>query len=235
MSNLICTFKILKLVSAQMTKSSYELISDLKLSVFFDNESSIFRHYQNLFLEKHGMKFTGELIEVGGKKVYEHQRFFPKVSHFRCTNISSDCDEILDVTKINLPDNSVDGFLCVSVLEHVFDFKTAISELERTLKIGGGLILIVPFAYPYHDEVDYWRFSRDAYAALLGNFEIKAFAHLGGLFSTIIDNLKRPKGKLSLRYSFHKFIGLLILLFMRRFDRLDGLPLGYGIYAVKRK
>jgi hypothetical protein len=218
-----------------MTAVPHELISDLKLKVFFSKDISIFRHYQNLFLEKFGGQFVGELIEIGGKRTYAHQRFFPNISTFRCTNISEDGDDILDVTQINLPDGSVDGFLCISVLEHVFDFKKAISEMERTLKIGGKLLLVVPFAYPYHDEVDYWRFSQDAYMELLkGGFEIKSFTHLGGLFSTIVDNLNRPRGKLTGRYTVHKLLGLLILIFLGGFDRLDGLPLGYGIHAVKR-
>jgi SAM-dependent methyltransferase len=212
----------------------HELISDLKLKVFLSKEFSIFRHYQNIFLEKFGPQFTGELIEIGGKRSYAHQRFFPNISAFRCTNISKDSNDILDVTQINLPDDSVDGFLCISVLEHVFDFKKAIREMERTLKVGGKLLLVVPFAYPYHDEVDYWRFSQDAYTELLKDgFEIKSFTHLGGLFSTIIDNLNRPRGKWTARYMIHKLLGLLILIFLGRFDRLDGFPLGYGIYAVK--
>jgi SAM-dependent methyltransferase len=219
-----------------MTSVSHELISDLKLKVFLSKDTSVFRHYQNLFLEKFGPQFSGELIEIGGKRSYAHQRFFPNVSSFRCTNISEDGDDILDVTQINQSDGSVDGFLCISVLEHVFDFKKAVSEMQRVLKTGGRLLLVVPFAYPYHDEVDYWRFSADAYTELLKDgFEIKSFTHLGGLFSAIVDNLNRPRGKLTGRYMIHKLLGLLILIFLGRFDRLDGFPLGYGIYAVRRK
>lgn len=219
-----------------MSSVPHELISDLRLKVFLSKDISMFRHYQNLFLEKFGPQFTGELIEIGGKGSYAHQRFFPNIFDFRCTNISEDADDILDVTQINLPNNSVDGFLCISVLEHVFDFKKAIHEMERTLKVGGRLLLVVPFAYPYHDEVDYWRFSQDAYTELLkDDFEIKSFVHLGGLFSTIVDNLNRPRGKLTARYMAHKLLGLLTLIFLGRFDRLDGFPLGYGIYAVKRE
>ena len=219
-----------------MTDIYHELISDLNAKIFLSKHFSIFRHYQNLFLDKYGKEFTGEIIEIGGKRSYAHQRFFPNISSFRCTNISEDGDDILDVTQMDLPDGSVNGFLCISVLEHVFDFKKAIHEMERTLKIDGKLLLVVPFAYPYHDEVDYWRFSQDAYTELLKDgFEIKSFTHLGGLFSTIVDNLNRPRGKLTVRYMVHKFVGLLILIFLGRFDRLDGFPLGYGIYAVKRK
>ncbi|MBL8079493.1 MAG: methyltransferase domain-containing protein [Anaerolineales bacterium] len=219
-----------------MAGINHELISDLNAKVFLSRHFSIFRHYQNLFLDKYGKEFTGELIEIGGKRSYAHQRFFPNISAFRCTNISEDADDILDVTQMNLADGSVDGFLCISVLEHVFDFKKAIREMERTLKIGGKLLLVVPFAYPYHDEVDYWRFSQDAYTELLNDgFEIQSFIHLGGLLSTLVDNLNRPRGKLTARYTAHKLLGMLILIFLGRFDRLDGFPLGYGIYAVRCK
>ena len=134
---------------------------------------------------------------------------------------------------MELASSSVDAFVCISVLEHVFDITTAVREIARTLKPGGKLLLVVPFGFPHHDEVDYWRLSADAYPRLLADFTIDSFVHLGGLFSTIADNLKRPKDKLSKRYVFHKLLGLGTLMF-RRLERIDGFPLGYGIVATRR-
>jgi ubiquinone/menaquinone biosynthesis C-methylase UbiE len=148
--------------------------------------------------------------------------------------VARDHDEFLDATSMKLPDGSVDAFVCVSVLEHVFDIQAAIREITRTLKPGGKLLLVVPFGFPHHDEVDYWRLSADAYPRLLDRFQIDAFVHLGGMFSTIADNLKRPKGKLTTRYFFHKLLGLGTVALFNRFERLDGMPLGYGIYATRR-
>jgi SAM-dependent methyltransferase len=210
------------------------LISDLSLRVFLSPKTSLFRHYQDRFLERFGADFRGELVELGGERSRSHRRYFPNVDRYRCTNIARDCDEYLDVTDMHLADDSVDGFLCVSVLEHVFDIHAAIREIERTLRPGGKLLMTVPFGFPRHDEVDYWRLSSDAFPRLLQNFEIAALVNLGGLISTIVDNLKRPKDRLSRRYLAYKALGLTVALGLRRFDQRDGFPLGYGVLAVKR-
>ncbi len=52
----------------------------------------------------------------------------------------------LDVTAINLPDESFDAILCNHVLEHIPDDRLAMSELLRVLKPGGRAVLQVPIA-----------------------------------------------------------------------------------------
>lgn len=218
-----------------MPFEGHVLLHDLGIRTFLDRRTSIFRHYQNLFLERYGAGVTGNVIEIGGERTYQHERFFPNASSFRCTNVAREHDGYLDATAMDLPDASVDAFVCISVLEHIYDLHAAVRELTRTLKPGGKLLLVVPFGFPYHDDVDYWRLSADAYPRLLDEaFQIDAFVHLGGMFSTIADNLKRPKDKLTKRYLFHKLLGLGTVALFRWFERLDGMPLGYGIYATRR-
>ena len=209
------------------------IISDLNVKLFF-SPKSFFRHYQEIFLMRYGQEIRGELIEIGCEKQYNHQRFFPYLDSFRCTNIARNYDEFLDVQCMDLDDNSVDAFLCVSVLEHIYDVPQAFRELERVLKPQGQLLLTVPFAYPYHDVEDYWRLSVTAYQKLLNNFEVRAFVHLGGVFSTIIDNLRRPTRAFGARHLVYKGLGFFILMFFRWLEQPDWLPLGYGIYAVKK-
>ena len=50
----------------------------------------------------------------------------------------------LDVTNINLPDNTYDIVICNHVLEHVDNVDKAFSEIKRILKPGGWAILMVP-------------------------------------------------------------------------------------------
>lgn len=209
------------------------LLEDLGVRVYLDWRKSILRHYQDAFLQRYGTSLTGEVIEIGGERSYKHDRFFPNASAYRCTNVARDHDEYLDVTNMNLPDASVDAFVCVSVLEHVFDIHSAIGEITRTLKPGGRLLLVVPFAFPHHDEVDFWRLGADAYPRLLEGFRIDAFVHLGGLFSTIADGLKRPKDRINKRYLFHKLLGLGIVVLFQHFETIDGFPLGFGIQATR--
>ncbi|MEM9593686.1 MAG: methyltransferase domain-containing protein [Acidobacteriota bacterium] len=213
-------------------------MSDLSwsyLRTYFTARRSLFRHYQDLFLTRHGGALTGEVVELGAERQYAHGRFFPNCRSFRVTNVEGDVDEIRDVTDMaQVADASEDAYVCVSVLEHVHDVQAAAAEISRTLKPGGTLLLTVPFAVPYHDVVDYWRFSRDAYARLFPELDIRGMTRFGGVFSSIANTLQRPRGRLGLRYGVYKTLGFVIALLGRRLDTADGFPLGYGIVAVKR-
>jgi len=49
-------------------------------------------------------------------------------------------------------DASVDMVISRSALEHMSNFNGAIHEMQRVLKPGGLLLVVVPFIYPYHPE-----------------------------------------------------------------------------------
>lgn len=213
---------------------NHKLIFDLSAKVYFSKQLSLFRHYQNIFLEKYGNELDGNVIELGGEMGYSHKKYFSHAKSFTCSNISREYELYLDITNMGIESCSQDSFICISVLEHVFEIKKAIMEIERTLKPGGKVLITIPFAYPDHDEVDYWRLSIDSFKELFAGFEIRELVHLGGLFSSLADNLKRPKEKWTLRYTVYKLTGFVLLLLGKRFERMDGFPLGYGIYAVKK-
>jgi SAM-dependent methyltransferase len=56
-----------------------------------------------------------------------------------------------DVTALTFRDRSMDGVVCLDVLEHVPDYRAALCEFARVLKPGGTLVLTVPF---YHQAPD---------------------------------------------------------------------------------
>jgi SAM-dependent methyltransferase len=175
------------------------------------------------------------VVELGGERHYNHARFFPKATAYVVTNVGRDYDEYRDITDMRgVPDDSEDAYLCVSVLEHVFDLHSALREIERTLKPGGHLLLHVPFAIRRHDEVDYWRLGKQTYARVLKGFEIRALAHLGGRFSVMADELQRPRGSLRLRHLPNKLLGLAVAAAGVVLEGLDEFPGGFGVHAVKR-
>jgi SAM-dependent methyltransferase len=51
----------------------------------------------------------------------------------------------IDITSMDIDDESFDTVICIHVLEHVVDDHKAISELYRVLKKGGCAILQVPY------------------------------------------------------------------------------------------
>jgi SAM-dependent methyltransferase len=47
-------------------------------------------------------------------------------------------------------DQSVDGVVCLNVVEHLRDDRMVIRESARILRTGGLLVLVAPFLYPVH-------------------------------------------------------------------------------------
>jgi SAM-dependent methyltransferase len=201
----------------------------------FKDQESLFRKYQQKLLRQYGSEFTGNVIEIGCERKYNHARFFPNVERFRCTNVAREYDEYLDVTRMqDVPDNSQDGYVLISVLEHVFELPTALNEIHRTLKPGGRLLVAIPYAFGHHDERDYWRLSRDAFEELFTDYEFVSFVHLGSKFSAMADELQKPRGNLKKRFLAYKVIGFGIALLGKFLETRDGFPSGYGMYALKR-
>lgn len=64
-------------------------------------------------------------------------------STYRSADISRPADLKLNIEQIDLPDESVDTFLCSHILEHVDDRK-ALKELYRCLRPGGAVIISTP-------------------------------------------------------------------------------------------
>ncbi len=58
-----------------------------------------------------------------------------------------------DVCRLSLKDQSIDGLVCLEILEHVPDYEAAVAEFLRVLKPGGQLIITVPFLDRTHETL----------------------------------------------------------------------------------
>ena len=204
------------------------------LKQYFTGEISLFRYYQNIFIMLYGKECNGKIIEIGADQSYGYKHYFPNAKEYLYTNLLGDCDIILDVTNMSsIADNSIDTIICISVLEHIWEYQRALDEIERVLKPGGKLLLTVPFGFPIHDKLDYWRFTRDFYINSFKKQNIISLINFGGCLSTIVNSLQRPCGKLTLRYFLYKSIGFLIAILAIRLDTMDSFPLGFGIVVEK--
>ena len=65
-------------------------------------------------------------------------------------------DIVGDIHDLHFPDDSQEAYLCLAVLEHVENPIKAISELHRTVKPGGKILIYVPFLYYYHAHEGYY-------------------------------------------------------------------------------
>ena len=143
---------------------------------------------------------------------------------------------------------SFDGVLCTQVLEHAFDFKLILSEVERILKPGGVLVISVPFIFPYHGAPeDFHRFSKFAMEKHLQDFQILMQSQVGNYFETMatLKNLFLEEKLNSRRFSrLLRIIGFPILLLiysknnlkallLRRFDSHSILPTGIILVCKK--
>lgn len=95
---------------------------------------------------------------VKGRFPYSAERFFPHAETFTRTDVVAAYGH----RTLDLRSDSLEGYdtiLCVSVLEHVDDWQSAVSSLTNT-QPGTRILVIVPAFYPLHDEPnDYWRFT----------------------------------------------------------------------------
>jgi len=78
--------------------------------------------------------------------------------------------EVLDVTELDCK-NQYDVIIAINVLEHVYDYRRAITNIHDALRPNGYLVLSVPFFYPLHDlPDDYWRFTCESLRRELSMF-----------------------------------------------------------------
>ena len=88
----------------------------------------------------------GLLLDCGAGK---RPVYYPNVVNLEI--VDYDTTDVLGVgEKLPFKDNSFDGVLSLSVLEHVRDPFACASELVRVLKPGGKMICCVPFLQPEH-------------------------------------------------------------------------------------
>ena len=85
-------------------------------------------------------------------------------------------DRVCDVTHLAslFDEGSFEVVVSTEMLEHVRDWRSAVSNLKRVLAPGGLLVITTrSFGFPYHDYPgDFWRYELDDIRGLFGDFEI---------------------------------------------------------------
>lgn len=70
-------------------------------------------------------------------------------------------DIFADARTLPIGDETMDGVVCLEVIEHVPDPERAIQEIARVLRPGGSAWISMPFLYPVHNEpFDFQRYTR---------------------------------------------------------------------------
>ncbi|MEK7641487.1 MAG: class I SAM-dependent methyltransferase [Patescibacteria group bacterium] len=117
---------------------------------------------------------TGKVLDVGcGTKPYE--KLFTHATEYIGMDYDSpenrkikQIDVFYDTKKFPFADETFDGIIFTQVLEHVFNPDEFLTEINRTLKKGGSILMSVPFVWDEHSQpYDYARYSSFGVAHLL--------------------------------------------------------------------
>lgn len=158
-------------------------------------------------------------------------------------------DVFADAAALPFATSSVDGILCLEVLEHARNPRAALREFARVLKRDGTLALSMPFLYPIHDAPhDYQRLTehglrRDMTAA---GFEVLTLRKVGHSVraSGLLLNLALAGGPLARKrlvdYLMLPFVAIAVLIVNLAAYALswvvadwNALGTGYEVEAVK--
>ena len=132
-------------------------------------------------------QFPGPIYEFGSLQTPGQEdrsclsKFFPGKEYVGCDmREGPGVDRILDLHKIELPDESVGTVIIVDVLEHVEFCRRAMEEIHRILKPGGVVIAASVMYFPIHNyPSDYWRFTPEGFRSLLSPFSASVVESVG--------------------------------------------------------
>ncbi len=147
------------------------------------------RRHAHRAVARFAPELRGRVVELGG--FAEGRRAYATgATEYRVTNVTPG-DSYLDASAMDLPDASVDGFVCESMLEHVEDPEAVIAEIRRVLVPNGRVLLLVPWMYPYHAAPDdFARFSESGLRRLLAGFEVVSVEPVGDFWTTMATFLQ---------------------------------------------
>jgi len=211
--------------------------------------SSYRRKNIDVLQEKHRDKYSGFVLDIGGRDRGKFKSPEEQVDKWIRTDINKDTnpDIVLDVANMTLiDDNSVNIINAIELFEHVKNIENGLQECFRVLKQNGYFIITVPFMYPVHaDPNDYQRWTKEKWKIelLKVGFEIETIEVMGGVFTIFADLLKNitkvVPGKI--RYIFLPFYVLLSSMvfldnvsFIKNKKSLSGYVSGYFILCRKK-
>ena len=142
-----------------MKKSNKSKYSSLNLFRYFAlskklKNMSLTRSLQYEKLEK--LNFLGDLLDFGGG---DNSRYIELLNclSYNSVNIDSKIKPTWNISvndAIPCKDKAFDTVISLNTIEHIFDAHYAISEMYRSLRPGGKLILTTPFLFYIHGHPD---------------------------------------------------------------------------------
>jgi len=127
-----------------------------------------------------GLEGPGTIYDLGGAGDY-YRAFMRPDQRYVVTNLDPEAEMVVDATNMPFEASSVDAFMSMFALEHIYDFESVINEAHRCLRPGGRFLLAVPFLYYYHAAPDdFFRFTTSALDRMLSGYTILHRLSFGG-------------------------------------------------------
>lgn len=192
------------------------------------------------------LTLNGTILDVGGSKKPFYHSLIKGEHMFTSINISEAAqpDYFVDIEKKFPFDNQTfDNAICLNVLEHVYEFENAFSEQVRCVKVGGKVVIAVPFMHHIHGSPDdYIRYTESALRRLGVKYgcDVDSLTPLGGgLFSLIFQCVGTGLPGKGLQSIFKKValsLDKILNKVSRHYRTLTSIiPLGYFIVLTKTK
>ncbi len=179
------------------------------------------------------------ILDIGGgerfqKNLTPYRKYFINCS-YKTIDIDPgrNPDILADAHNLPVANESIDGIICKSVLEHVKNPFQVVEEIYRILKPKGKCFIYVPFLFTWHgsekEEKDFWRFSEDGINYLFRKFRKIEICPVRYHFETIAYLLP---------YS-NKFPINILVIFLRFLDKIleryqsKKQVSGYNIFLIK--
>jgi SAM-dependent methyltransferase len=118
----------------------------------FRERKSPMRIIHNFFFN--GVKIKGLTLDLGAGKNQSYFNFLKK-EDLSLINVDlyNHSDIKIDLEKdLSLDSNKYDTIILFNTLEHIYNYKNLISEINRILKVKGKLEIFAPFLIGYHKD-----------------------------------------------------------------------------------
>tara|TARA_B100001059_G_scaffold219126_1_gene239944 strand:+ start:26 stop:694 length:669 start_codon:yes stop_codon:yes gene_type:complete len=183
----------------------------------FRQGKSPMRILHNFFLKDLSVK--GLTLDLGSGKNASYMKFMKtEESSIKTVDFFNQSEVKLDLEKkLNLEVNKYDTIILINTLEHIYNYKFLISQINKVLKQKGKLEIFVPFLIGYHpDPNDFFRPTHKYLKDILNEYGFEGEVNLIGVGPFI--------SSYQMLYRYLKFspIKLFFLIIVIGLDRLLG-------------
>jgi SAM-dependent methyltransferase len=142
----------------------------------FERGTPVDRDYIENFLRGHSADIAGHVLEVKDAN-YTRRYGGGRVTKSAVLDVDADNPDATIITDLNnaveLPSGAFDCIILTQTLHLIYEMRSCVSHLERSLAPGGVLLLTVPGITRVpksHDGTWYWSFTKDSVRRLLEEY-----------------------------------------------------------------